>query len=197
MTHWHGLDTFIEPQPHHFIGRPGLARWYNEVYYQGTYLDTILPRADLPENQAAMPEIGQRVRLSRGDILQTTALYQCPACGKTYQVPGGGLLLGNISVLWTSSHHHNPLSLSSLSFISLPSVPSSQDLFFSNFRKLQPSSGLPSTALCTPPPPARTRRLSRKETSASGGCWPHTARRSSSTSPASTSRPAQTVSWTI
>ena len=54
---------------------------------QGTYLDTILPRADLPENQAAMPEIGQRVRLSRGDILQTTALYQCPACGKTYQVP--------------------------------------------------------------------------------------------------------------
>ena len=29
---------------------------------------------------------GQRVRLSKGDILQTTALYQCPGCGKTYQV---------------------------------------------------------------------------------------------------------------
>ena len=27
---------------------------------QGTYLDTILPRADLAENQAAMPEIGER-----------------------------------------------------------------------------------------------------------------------------------------
>ena len=77
---------------------------------QGTYLDTILPRADLAENQAAMPEIGerehnyynlasfilwrlqlcfdagQRVRLSKGDILQTTALYQCPGCGRTYQV---------------------------------------------------------------------------------------------------------------
>ena len=26
---------------------------------QGTYLDTILPRADLAENQAAMPEIGE------------------------------------------------------------------------------------------------------------------------------------------
>ena len=36
--------------------------------------------------QAAMPEIGQRVRLSRGDILQTSALYRCPACGRTYQV---------------------------------------------------------------------------------------------------------------
>ena len=41
--------------------------------------------------QAAMPEIGQRIRLSKGDILQTSALYECPACGRTYQVtePGG------------------------------------------------------------------------------------------------------------
>ena len=30
------------------------------VAMQGTYLDTILPRADLAENQAAMPEIGER-----------------------------------------------------------------------------------------------------------------------------------------
>ena len=29
------------------------------VAMQGTYLDTILPRADLAENQAAMPEIGE------------------------------------------------------------------------------------------------------------------------------------------
>ena len=45
---------------------------------QGTYLDTILPRDDLPENQNEMPEIGQRVRLSKGDIAQTMALYGCP-----------------------------------------------------------------------------------------------------------------------
>ena len=37
-------------------------------------------------NQATMPEIGQRIRLSKGDILQTSALYECPACGRTYQV---------------------------------------------------------------------------------------------------------------
>ena len=110
--------------------------------FQGTYLDTILPRADIPQNQvqknwsmttdedelkqvkicvqspramhgmaldpknqsalllkrknntekiendnqATMPEIGQRIRLSKGDILQTSALYECPACGRTYQV---------------------------------------------------------------------------------------------------------------
>ena len=47
-------------------------------FIQGTYLDTILPRDDLPENQEEMPEIGQRVRLSRGDIAQTMALYGCP-----------------------------------------------------------------------------------------------------------------------
>ena len=47
-------------------------------YLQGTYLDTILPREDLPENQNEMPEIGQRVRLSKGDIAQTMALYGCP-----------------------------------------------------------------------------------------------------------------------
>ncbi|XP_023349117.1 tolloid-like protein 1 [Eurytemora carolleeae] len=56
---------------------------------RGTYLDTILPRSDLPENQAALPEIGQRIRLSKGDILQTSSLYNCPACGKTYQDTAG------------------------------------------------------------------------------------------------------------
>jgi len=62
-----------------------IMHYARNTFSKGTYLDTILPRTDLPENQAAMPEIGQRVRLSRGDILQTTALYQCPGCGKTYQ----------------------------------------------------------------------------------------------------------------
>ena len=46
--------------------------------FQGTYLDTIIPRDDLPENKEVMPEIGQRAHLSKGDILQTMALYGCP-----------------------------------------------------------------------------------------------------------------------
>ena len=47
-------------------------------FIKGTYLDTIMPRDDLPENRETMPEIGQRARLSKGDILQTMALYGCP-----------------------------------------------------------------------------------------------------------------------
>lgn len=35
------------------------------------------------------PEIGQRVRLSVGDIAQTNLLYKCPKCGKTIQKTSG------------------------------------------------------------------------------------------------------------
>ncbi len=44
---------------------------------QGTYLDTILPQAD-PDTKSR-PEIGQRIRLSEGDIGQTNKLYRCPS----------------------------------------------------------------------------------------------------------------------
>lgn len=49
-------------------------KWLNK---QGTYLDTILPQAD-PETKSR-PEIGQRIRLSEGDISQTNKLYKCPS----------------------------------------------------------------------------------------------------------------------
>ena len=44
---------------------------------QGPYLDTILPQAD-PDTKSR-PEIGQRIRLSEGDIGQTNKLYRCPS----------------------------------------------------------------------------------------------------------------------
>jgi len=50
-------------------------------------LDTILPRDDLPENREVLPEIGQRARLSKGDIMQTMALYGCP--GKEFLLHQG------------------------------------------------------------------------------------------------------------
>ena len=55
-----------------------IMHYARNTFSKNTYLDTILPREDLPENQADMPEIGQRVRLSSGDIAQTMALYNCP-----------------------------------------------------------------------------------------------------------------------
>ena len=64
-----------------------------------------------------MPEIGQRIRLSKGDILQTSALYECPACGRTYQVREKNKVKttiknqqhatskGDIGEVWVSSVH--------------------------------------------------------------------------------------------
>lgn len=46
-------------------------------------LDTILPKLSaVPDmDPANRPEIGQRLRLSQGDIAQTKLLYRCPSKG--------------------------------------------------------------------------------------------------------------------
>lgn len=46
------------------------------TFSKGTYLDTIQP-VDIAGRKR--PEIGQRVRLSEGDIAQTKLLYKCPS----------------------------------------------------------------------------------------------------------------------
>lgn len=43
--------------------------------FRGVFLDTILPRRD---DNGVRPTIGQRVRLSQGDIAQARKLYKCP-----------------------------------------------------------------------------------------------------------------------
>uniref|UniRef100_A0A1B0DKZ2 CUB domain-containing protein n=1 Tax=Phlebotomus papatasi TaxID=29031 RepID=A0A1B0DKZ2_PHLPP len=50
------------------------------------YLDTILP---IEEKGRKMPEIGQRIRLSEGDIAQANLLYKCAKCGRTFQENAG------------------------------------------------------------------------------------------------------------
>ena len=65
--------------------------------------------------QATMPEIGQRIRLSKGDILQTSALYECPACGRTYQVkkkPKKYKRTQPTSYLWTKPDIHQNVLIS-------------------------------------------------------------------------------------
>lgn len=42
--------------------------------YRGIFLDTILPRYDV---NGVRPPIGQRTRLSKGDIAQARKLYKC------------------------------------------------------------------------------------------------------------------------
>lgn len=46
------------------------------TFSKGTYLETILP-VDIPGRKR--PEIGQRIRLSEGDIAQANLLYKCPS----------------------------------------------------------------------------------------------------------------------
>jgi len=47
------------------------------TFSKSTYLDTILPQED--SMAKTRPEIGQRIRLSKGDIAQTNLLYRCPS----------------------------------------------------------------------------------------------------------------------
>ena len=51
-----------------------IMHYARNTFSKGTYLDTIQP-IDVPNRKR--PEIGQRVRLSEGDIAQTNLLYKC------------------------------------------------------------------------------------------------------------------------
>ncbi|XP_055677103.1 tolloid-like protein 1 isoform X1 [Lutzomyia longipalpis] len=59
---------------------------FSKNYLSGNYLDTILP---IEEKGRKMPEIGQRIRLSEGDIAQANLLYKCAKCGRTFQENAG------------------------------------------------------------------------------------------------------------
>uniref|UniRef100_A0A087XPJ8 Metalloendopeptidase n=1 Tax=Poecilia formosa TaxID=48698 RepID=A0A087XPJ8_POEFO len=57
-----------------------IMHYARNTFSRGMFLDTILPSRD--EN-GVRPAIGQRTRLSKGDIAQARKLYRCPACGET------------------------------------------------------------------------------------------------------------------
>ncbi|XP_042200474.1 bone morphogenetic protein 1-like isoform X2 [Callorhinchus milii] len=63
-----------------------IMHYARNTFSRGIFLDTILPRYD--EN-GVRPPIGQRTRLSKGDITQARKLYQCQACGETLQDSSG------------------------------------------------------------------------------------------------------------
>lgn len=53
-----------------------IMHYAKNTFSKGTYLETILP-VDLAGRKR--PEIGQRIRLSEGDIAQANLLYKCPS----------------------------------------------------------------------------------------------------------------------
>ncbi|XP_038602296.1 bone morphogenetic protein 1 isoform X3 [Tachyglossus aculeatus] len=63
-----------------------IMHYARNTFSRGIFLDTIVPRYDV---NGARPSIGQRTRLSEGDIAQARKLYKCPACGETLQESTG------------------------------------------------------------------------------------------------------------
>lgn len=51
-----------------------IMHYARNTFSKGTYLDTIQPNVGPGKKR---PEIGQRIRLSEGDIAQTNLLYKC------------------------------------------------------------------------------------------------------------------------
>ncbi|XP_046557391.1 LOW QUALITY PROTEIN: bone morphogenetic protein 1-like [Haliotis rubra] len=64
-----------------------IMHYARNTFARNTYLDTILPSRK--PGVLVRPEIGQRVRLSPGDIRQANKLYRCPKCGRTLQESSG------------------------------------------------------------------------------------------------------------
>uniref|UniRef100_A0A3Q0R867 Metalloendopeptidase n=1 Tax=Amphilophus citrinellus TaxID=61819 RepID=A0A3Q0R867_AMPCI len=80
----------MEPGEVNSLGEPydfdSIMHYARNTFSRGMFLDTILPSRD--EN-GVRPAIGQRTRLSKGDIAQARKLYRCPACGETLQESTG------------------------------------------------------------------------------------------------------------
>ena len=71
----------VAPNEVNSLGEPydfqSIMHYARNTFSRSTYLDSIIPRREL--SSALRPEIGQRVRLSPGDIAQANKLYQCPS----------------------------------------------------------------------------------------------------------------------
>ncbi|XP_069600291.1 tolloid-like protein 1 isoform X1 [Ranitomeya imitator] len=76
----------MEPGEVNSQGEPydfeSIMHYARNTFSRGMFLDTILPSRD---DNGVRPSIGQRTRLSAGDIAQARKLYRCPACGETLQ----------------------------------------------------------------------------------------------------------------
>ncbi|NXG58919.1 BMP1 protein, partial [Hemiprocne comata] len=70
----------MEPEEVESLGETydfdSIMHYARNTFSRGIFLDTILPKYDI---NGVRPAIGQRTRLSKGDIAQARKLYRCPA----------------------------------------------------------------------------------------------------------------------
>uniref|UniRef100_A0A1B0G546 Metalloendopeptidase n=1 Tax=Glossina morsitans morsitans TaxID=37546 RepID=A0A1B0G546_GLOMM len=80
-----------------------IMHYPNRAFSKNLYQDTIKPIAEV--------DIGQRLRLSKGDIKKANLLYKCLECGETLQLPKGDILaphyLGRNTTAVGESHQYN------------------------------------------------------------------------------------------
>ncbi|XP_042748356.1 bone morphogenetic protein 1-like isoform X3 [Lagopus leucura] len=69
----------MEPEEVESLGETydfdSIMHYARNTFSRGIFLDTILPKYDI---NGVRPSIGQRTRLSKGDIAQARKLYRCP-----------------------------------------------------------------------------------------------------------------------
>ncbi|XP_017163297.1 bone morphogenetic protein 1-like isoform X4 [Poecilia reticulata] len=65
-----------------------IMHYARNTFSRSIFLDTILPRYDV---NGIRPSIGQRTRLSEGDVAQARKLYKCARCGESLQDSAGNL----------------------------------------------------------------------------------------------------------
>lgn len=74
----------LSPDEVNSLGLPydydSIMHYARNTFSKGTYLDTIFP---VEIEGRKRPEIGQRLRLSEGDIAQANLLYKCPSKKKS------------------------------------------------------------------------------------------------------------------
>ncbi|XP_055850904.1 dorsal-ventral patterning protein tolloid [Episyrphus balteatus] len=84
----------LTPEDVDSLGQPydynSIMHYAKNTFSKSLYLDTILPIGQpITEDRI---EIGQRLKLSRGDIAQANLLYKCSACGRTFQQNSGDIV---------------------------------------------------------------------------------------------------------
>lgn len=99
----------LEPEEVNSLNEPydfaSIMHYARNTFSRGIWLDTVVPQKET--DSGIRPEIGQRKRLSDGDITQANKLYQCPSKFVMYNYYTQ-LLLNSISNSFVTFKDSNP-----------------------------------------------------------------------------------------